>query len=103
MHLQHHGAQVGLLLGLEVEAVILRRATVLIDEFFAEGLLDLDEVGLVMRCRQTLDQPLELGREPVEGFVARRPQCVTAGVGGRLDDLEDGVVRGNTLEGDASR
>lgn len=52
------GAHDGVL-GLEVEAVVLRGTAVGVDQLETKGLLDLDKVGLVVRRRQAIDQLLD--------------------------------------------
>jgi hypothetical protein len=88
--------------GLKVETGVLWRAAVVVDQVLAEGVLDLDEVGLVVRCREALGYLLEGRREAVIGLIAGGPESVSAGVLRWLDNLEDGVVGGDALEGDVS-
>src|SRR3569833_2013254 len=58
-----------LLLSLEVQTIVLGRASVLVDELLSKFILDLDEVGLVVSCREALGQFLERGRQPVIGLI----------------------------------
>jgi hypothetical protein len=87
--------------GLEVNALVLRCAAIRLDEFFTELFGDADEVGLVVRCGETGREVLEFRRQTIVELVAGRPQGVAAGVGGGLDDLQDGVVGRDVLESDA--
>lgn len=58
------------LLGFEIQAVVFWRSAVVTDKFLAKLILDLDEVGLVVRSRQTLRQTLELWGQSVVGLVS---------------------------------
>lgn len=89
------------LLSLKVQAGVLRGAAVVVDELLAKLVLDADKVGLEVGGRQAVGQLLDGGREAVVGLVARGPKGVAAGIGGRLDDLEDGVVGRDALKGNA--
>ena len=61
----------------------------------------MDKIGLVVRCRESLGQLLKRRGQAIVRLVARSPEGVAAGVLGRLDNLQDRVVRRNPLEGDA--
>ena len=56
-----------------------------------------------MSGRQRLRQLLDRGRKAVIGLIARCPECVTTSVGGRLEDLQNGIVGWDVLKGDATR
>lgn len=86
--------------GLEVDAGVFWCAALFFDEFFAEFLGHLDEVGLVVCRREVVGDGLEGWAQSVVGFVARCPKCVAANVFWVLDDLEDRIVGGNAFEGD---
>ncbi len=56
-----------------------------------------------MRCREGLGQLLKRRGQAIVRLVARSPEGVAARVRGGLDNLQDRVVRGDPLEGDAVR
>ncbi len=87
---------------MEVKPGVLRRSAVLVNELLPKVVLDFDEIRLVVRGRETLDQLLNGRREPVEGFVTRSPESITAGIRGGLDDLQNGIVGRNMLKGDTA-
>lgn len=58
------------LLGFEIQTMVLWGSSVVTYQLLAELVLDLDEVGLVVRSCQTLRQTLELWRQPVIGLVS---------------------------------
>jgi hypothetical protein len=87
---------------LEIKTCVLGGAAILVNELCSEILGDAVEVGLVVSCGQTLGKPLPGWGEAVIGFIATGPESVAAGaIFWEGVDLENGVVRGNSLEGDA--
>lgn len=89
--------------GFKVQSLVFRGTTVVINEFFTEIILYFDKVRLMMSGRQRLRQLLDRGRKAVIGLIARCPECVTTSVGGRLEDLQNGIVGWDVLKGDATR
>jgi hypothetical protein len=87
---------------LEIKTCVLRGAAILVNELCSEILGDSVEVGLVVSCCQTLGELLPGWGEAVVGFISTGPEGVTAGsIFWKGVDLENSIVRGNSLECDA--
>lgn len=58
---------------------------------------------LMVSCLQSIRQSLDWGRESIVDFISRCPERVTTRlVFWVVDDFQDCIVRGDSLEGDTT-
>ena len=86
---------------LEVKSSIFRGATIAINKLYAVFLGYSVEVRLVVRRRKAFSKLLPDWRKTVVRLVSRGPKCVSARIIWRRNNFEYGVVRRDSLKGNA--